>query len=37
LVISERMVENHVSSILAKYGAASRADLIAKLRADPKA
>ncbi len=36
LVISERTVENHVSSILAKYGAASRAELIAKHKTDAK-
>ncbi|MBV8281979.1 MAG: hypothetical protein JO347_07945 [Candidatus Eremiobacteraeota bacterium] len=32
LVVSERTVESHVSSILMKMNAASRAELIAKLR-----
>ena len=32
LVVSERTVESHVSSILMKLGAASRAELIAKLK-----
>jgi len=34
LVLSERTVENHVSSILAKSGAISRAELIAKTKAE---
>jgi DNA-binding CsgD family transcriptional regulator len=32
LVLSERTVESHVSSVLTKMGAASRAELIAKLK-----
>ena len=37
LVISERTVENHVSSVLAKYGVGSRAELIATNRAKVQA
>ena len=32
LVLSERTVESHVSSVLTKLNAASRAELIAKLK-----